>query len=216
MAVSIFSPSGTPLPLEPPSAGELVVTRPHPSIPLGFLGDSDYTRFKATYFDTFKGSPIARHVAGIGGVWHHGDFVVRNPATGGYVFLGRSDGVLNPSGVRFGSAEIYALITPEAFPEVEDALCVGQRRPGEDDERVLLFLKMRQGLTKQRLSEDLRGKIRKTIREGLSRRHVPSGIFEVEDIPVSFAISSNRAVYPLRRVMEPHHLHDHGLLLMYV
>ncbi|KAG6335256.1 hypothetical protein ID866_3831 [Astraeus odoratus] len=147
--------------------------------------DTTYAKFRAAYFDTFRDTSAARSVDGIGGVWRHGDFVVRNPDTGGYVFLGRSDGVLNPSGVRFGSAEIYALLTAEAFPEVEDALCVGQRRQGEEDERVLLFLKMRQDASgvKRVLDRGLRERVRKAIREGLSRRHIPAGVFEVEDIP---------------------------------
>jgi hypothetical protein len=114
--------------------------------------------------------------------------VVRNPATGGFVFLGRSDGVLNPSGVRFGSAEIYKLINgdTEGLQEVEDVLCVGQRREGENDERVLLFLKMREG-SRGMLGKEVRERVRVVIREGLSRRHVPAGIFEVEDIPVSLS-----------------------------
>lgn len=119
-------------------------------------------------------------------MWRQGDFVVRNPATGGLVFLGRSDGVLNPSGVRFGSAEIYKLVDAETagLEAIKDVLCVGQRREGEDDERVLLFLKMKEGC-KGKLGKELRGRVRSVIREGLSRRHEPAGIFEVEDIPVS-------------------------------
>ena len=99
--------------------------------------------------------------------------------------MGRSDGVLNPSGVRFGSAEIYKLVDGKipGLEAVEDVLCVGQRREGEDDERVLLFLKMKEGY-KGKLGKELRGRIRSVIREGLSRRHEPAGIFEVEDIPV--------------------------------
>ena len=92
-----------------------------------------------------------------------------------------SDGVLNPSGVRFGSAEIYTVL--ERFSHVlDDSLCIGQRRPKLDkDERVLLFLKMREG---QKLSPQLDKEIREAIRSALSARHVPKYIFEVEDIPV--------------------------------
>ena len=89
--------------------------------------------------------------------------------------------MLNPSGVRFGSSEIYSVL--EQFrDELDDTLCIGQRRPEDKDERVLLFIKMRHPHT---LSDQLKSRIRNAIREGLSARHVPSYIFEVEDIPVS-------------------------------
>ena len=95
--------------------------------------------------------------------------------------LGRSDGVLNPSGVRFGSAEIYAVLEAFSGP-VDDALCVGQRRPQKDkDERVLLFLKMRSG---HKFTQKLVEEIKQTIKSKLSARHVPTGVFEIEDIPV--------------------------------
>ena len=116
------------------------------------------------------------------------------------MILGRSDGVLNPSGVRFGSAEIYAVMERfmNADHGVNDALCVGQRRAerGENDERVMLFLKMAEvgpegtlgtGSKKKRLTKKLENEIRQAIRDALSARHVPAHIFEVDDIPVSFA-----------------------------
>ncbi|RSM06728.1 hypothetical protein CEP52_005584 [Fusarium oligoseptatum] len=98
--------------------------------------------------------------------------------TGGIMMLGRSDGVLNPSGVRFGSAEIYAVT--ETLPEISDCICVGQRREIDEDERVLLFVKMSPG---QSLTAELETKIASAIREGCSPRHVPREIFEVSDIP---------------------------------
>lgn len=91
-----------------------------------------------------------------------------------------SDGVLNPSGVRFGSAEIYTVLE-EFKDELDDTLCVGQRRPEDKDERVLLFLRMRPGV---KLDDDLIRRIKEAIRKALSARHVPSYIFEVADIPV--------------------------------
>ena len=92
-----------------------------------------------------------------------------------------SDGVLNPSGVRFGSAEIYTVL--ERFrDEVDDTLCVGQRRPEDKDERVLLFVKMRPGF---KFNDDLVNRIKTAIRTSLSSRHVPAYVFEIEDIPVS-------------------------------
>lgn len=143
------------------------------------------------------------------GVWHQGDFIVKNPTTKGLIILGRrsvyptfdlhlflvvvllrlfysSDGVLNPSGVRFGSAEIYSVM--EKFSDaIDDSLCVGQRRPEDRDERVLLFLKMRSGLA---LSDRLKESIQSEIRNRLSPRHVPAYIFEVQDIPVQWYPSS--------------------------
>ena len=140
------------------------------------------------------------------GVWYQGDIAVKNPVTKGFMILGRrsvpsvrpilhllkltsastsasalsSDGVLNPSGIRFGSAEIYSVL--EAFrDEIDDSLCVGQRRPHDKDERVLLFLKMRQG---KRMDEALLKRIREAIRKARSARHIPAYIFQVEDIPV--------------------------------
>jgi acetoacetyl-CoA synthetase len=92
--------------------------------------------------------------------------------------------VLNPSGVRFGSAEIYAIL--EQFTKVlEDSLCVGQRRPQDQDERVLLFLKMRPG---KEFTKDLTDQIKRAIRQSLSARHVPAYIFEIKDIPVRLAL----------------------------
>jgi len=96
----------------------------------------------------------------------------------------RSDGVLNPSGVRFGSGEIYTVM--EQFSNVvDDSLCIGQRRQHDKDERVLLFLKMRSGF---KFTPQLVGDIKTAIRKGLSARHVPAYIFEVSDIPVGFSL----------------------------
>lgn len=120
----------------------------------------------------------------LSGVWRQGDFIVVNPKTKGIMILGRSDGVLNPSGVRFGSGEIYTVL--EQFSYVlDDSLCVGQRRPQDTDERVLLFVKMRTG---QKFTRDLEGKIRAAIRKALSARHVPAFVLEVTDIPVRLVI----------------------------
>lgn len=147
--------------------GELVCTRPHPSIPLYFWGDPSGQKFLQSYFSMYPG------------VWRQGDFMVVNPTTKGVMILGRSDGVLNPSGIRFGSGEIYSIL--EKFNSVlEDSLCVGQRRPQDQDERVLLFLKMRIG---QKLTPELEFDIKSAIRKSLSSRHVPAFVFAVEDIP---------------------------------
>ena len=189
--------------------GELVCTRPHPSQPLGFWGDESGERVRKAYFSTYPGSSFHRRDrAWVGaadssvGVWHQGDFIVKNSKTQGLMILGRrhvfssprltqtksdsptfvtsSDGVLNPSGVRFGSAEIYSVL--EDFSDaVDDSLCVGQRRPQDKDERVLLFLKMRPG---HAFSDALINRVRSAIRTALSPRHVPAYIFEIDEIPV--------------------------------
>ncbi|EXL96288.1 acetoacetate-CoA ligase [Fusarium odoratissimum NRRL 54006] len=147
--------------------GELVCAKPFPSQPLAFLGKDGYKQYKASYFERYGPS-----------VWCQGDFVQRSPATGGVFMLGRSDGVLNPSGVRFGSAEIYAVI--ETIPEVLDSICVGQKREVDINERVLLFVKIRPGAS---LTSHLRSHINSALRDRYSPRHVPAYIFEVDDIP---------------------------------
>ncbi|XP_050002452.1 acetoacetyl-CoA synthetase isoform X2 [Alexandromys fortis] len=127
------------------------------------------------------------------GVWAHGDYCRINPKTGGIVMLGRSDGTLNPNGVRFGSSEIYNIV--EAFDEVEDSLCVPQyNRDGE--ERVVLFLKMVSGHTFQ---PDLVKRIRDAIRLGLSARHVPSLILETRGIP--YTLNGKKVEVAVKQVM---------------
>ncbi|MCJ1478858.1 hypothetical protein MMC13_007542 [Lambiella insularis] len=150
-------------------AGDLVCTKPFPCQPVYFSGPEGDKIYKKAYFETFPG------------VWHHGDFVRFNPATGGLIMLGRSDGVLKPAGVRFGSAEIYNVLQ-ENFPEVEDALCIGRRRETDTDETVVLFLKMARN---EQFSQDLAKKIQMTVRTKLSARHVPAVVDECPDIPVT-------------------------------
>jgi acetoacetyl-CoA synthetase len=115
-------------------------------------------------------------------VWTHGDFVMIHPVTKNLLFLGRADGVLNPSGVRFGSAEIYGVIESNFADKVVDSICVGQRRPHDSDESVFLFLLMKHG---EKFTTRLSDEIKNAIRKGLSARHVPKYIFETPDIPVS-------------------------------
>ncbi|XP_047738762.1 acetoacetyl-CoA synthetase [Hyalella azteca] len=151
-------------------AGELVCTQPFPSMPTHFWGDVGHAAYTRAYFTRYPG------------VWTQGDYCVQSSHTHGLVMLGRSDGVLNPCGVRFGSAEIYAVV--EGFVEVEDSVCVGQRRARDGEERVVLFLKLRQQqqeeqLPQQQLSADLKKKIASAIRERLSARHVPAVMLPV-------------------------------------
>jgi acetoacetyl-CoA synthetase len=132
-------------------------------------------KYRAAYFARFPN------------VWAQGDFAAIHPTTRHVYILGRSDGVLNPSGVRFGSADIYAVLERWFAGEVVESLCVGQRRPSDADERVVLFLLMREG---SRLREKgLEQRIRERIATDLTKRHVPQYIFEVPDIPVSFSLS---------------------------
>lgn len=105
-----------------------------------------------------------------------------NPRTKGLVMLGRSDGILKPSGVRFGSAEIYNLLLQHFPAKVEDALCIGQRRETDDDETVVLFLKMKHG---ERFDEELAKEIKAVVRKELSARHVPGIVDECPEIPVT-------------------------------
>jgi acetoacetyl-CoA synthetase len=105
-----------------------------------------------------------------------------NPSTGGLYMLGRSDGILKPSGVRFGSAEIYNVLLKHFPDSVEDALCIGRRRETDTDEAVVLFLKMKEGV---QFSESLADNIKSIIRKELSARHVPGVVDECPEIPVT-------------------------------
>ncbi|KAL9611952.1 MAG: hypothetical protein Q9167_003439 [Letrouitia subvulpina] len=149
--------------------GDLVCVKPFPCQPISFWGTDGFQTYKKSYFEEFPG------------VWHHGDFIRVNPKTGGLVMLGRSDGVLKPAGVRFGSSEIYNVLL-KYFPEIEDALCIGRRRETDKDEIVVLFVKLaRQGT----FSDELLKKIQSVIRRELSARHIPKVIDECPEIPVT-------------------------------
>ncbi|MCW2245624.1 acetoacetyl-CoA synthetase [Azospirillum fermentarium] len=160
MAVEAFSDDGHPVRGE---KGELVCVKPFPSMPVGFWNDPDGARYKAAYFERFAN------------VWHHGDFIEQTEH-GGWVIYGRSDAVLNPGGVRIGTAEIYRQV--EQLPEILEAVCIGQDWDG--DVRVVLFVVLRPGLTLDKALEDT---IRRRIRDNCSPRHVPARIVPVTDIP---------------------------------
>ena len=161
MAVDVDDGDGRSLPAG--ERGELVCRQPFPSMPIGFWGDADGARYRKAYFER------------IAGVWHHGDFVSRTPR-GGFLIHGRSDAVLNPGGVRIGTAEIYRQV--ERLPEILESVCIGQDWQG--DVRVVLFVRLREGVT---LDEPLRARIREEIRAHTSPRHVPARIVAVADIP---------------------------------
>ncbi|MDH1866504.1 acetoacetate--CoA ligase [Pseudomonas chengduensis] len=143
--------------------GELVCARHFPSIPVGFWNDADGEKFHAAYFATFPG------------VWAHGDYA-EETAHGGLVIHGRSDAVLNPGGVRIGTAEIYRQV--EKVPQVLESIVIGQDWQG--DVRVVLFVRLRDDVT---LDDTLREEIRQVIRANTTPRHVPAKIIQVADIP---------------------------------
>ncbi|KAH2239264.1 hypothetical protein V6Z88_006003 [Aspergillus fumigatus] len=177
MAVSAYDYSGSDISgtNEP---GDLVCTLPFPAQPVMFWppGPVGAEKYRKSYFDIFGPS-----------IWHHGDFVRINPHTGGVHMLGRSDGVLKPAGVRFGSAEIYNILLKHFAEEIEDSLCVGRRREGIDtDETVVLFVKLAShGKTPTTMPADLAARIQATIRKELSPRHVPGIVDVCPEIPVT-------------------------------
>jgi len=144
--------------------GELVCEAAAPPMPLSFWDDPEGRRYREAYFDVYSG------------VWRHGDYIVIHSDTGGATFYGRSDSVLKPSGVRIGTAEIYNVV--EGLPEVADSLAIGQNWEG--DQRVLLFVRLAEG---SELTDELQSRIKKSLREKASPRHVPARIIEVPDIP---------------------------------
>jgi acetoacetyl-CoA synthetase len=159
MAVDVFDEKG----VSTKDKGELVCTRPFPSMPLGFWNDPDGSRYRAAYFEKFPN------------VWRHGDWSEITPH-GGIVIYGRSDAVLNPGGVRIGTAEIYRQV--EQLDEVVESLVIGQDWAG--DVRVVLFVKLKEGIS---LSEELISSIKKRVRDNTTPRHVPAKVLQVADIP---------------------------------
>jgi acetoacetyl-CoA synthetase len=160
MAVEIFDEDGKPVRGRP---GELVCTRPFPSMPVAFWNDPDGEKYRAAYFDHWPG------------VWRHGDWAELT-AHDGLVIHGRSDATLNPGGVRIGTAEIYRQV--EQLPEIAESLVVGQ--DWEGDVRIVLFVRLAEGMV---LDDGLRERIRRRIREHASPHHVPKKIVAVADIP---------------------------------
>jgi acetoacetyl-CoA synthetase len=160
MKVEVFDESGRAVRRQ---KGELVCTMPFPSMPVGFWNDPGGGKYHAAYFERFPG------------VWCHGDWVELTEHDG-LIIYGRSDAVLNPGGVRIGTAEIYRQV--EQLDEIVESLVIGQQWDG--DERVVLFVRLRDGLV---LGPDIEDRIRRRIRENSSPRHVPARILQVTDIP---------------------------------
>ena len=160
LAIEVYDENGHAL---ASGKGELVCTRPFPAMPLGFWNDPDGARYRAVYFERFPN------------VWRHGDWCEVTPH-GGMVIYGRSDAVLNPGGVRIGTAEIYRQV--EQLDEVLEAIVIGQDWKG--DVRVVLFVRLREGLA---LDDKLVARIKQQIRSNTTSRHVPDKILQVSDIP---------------------------------
>ena len=160
MDVQSWSDDGNRLFNQP---GELVCTNSFPSIPLGFWNDKNDRRFREAYFEKYNN------------IWHHGDFVIETDSNS-FIVEGRSDATLNPGGIRIGTAEIYRQV--ESLEDVKEALAIGQ--DWKNDQRIILFVILQKNIE---LNDELKDKIRISIRNGASPRHVPAKIFQVNDFP---------------------------------
>lgn len=187
MAVDIFNEQGQPIRQE---KGELVCTKPFPSMPVAFWNDPTGEKYRSAYFGRFAN------------IWCHGDFAELTEHDG-MIIYGRSDAVLNPGGVRIGTAEIYRQV--EQVHEVLESLACGQRWDG--DERVVLFVKLREGIA---LDDSISQRIKQQIREGASPRHVPAKILQVVDIPKT--ISGKIVELAVKNVIHNEPVHNLGAL----
>jgi acetoacetyl-CoA synthetase len=160
--------------------GELVCSAPFPSMPIYFWDDPENKKYHAAYFDVYPK------------VWRHGDFIEINDH-GGVTISGRSDATLNPGGVRIGTAELYRHV--EQLDEIEDSLVIGQS--WKDDVRVVLFVKLKAGCE---LDDDLKQKIKKTIKQNASPRHVPAKIVSVPDIP--YTLNMKKVELAVKNIVE--------------
>ncbi len=160
--------------------GELVITQPMPSMPVGFWNDPGGTRYRDSYFTEYPG------------VWRHGDWIMVLP-DGGCIIYGRSDATLNRGGVRMGTSEFYRIV--EALPEVADSLVIDTGRLGQDG-RLILYVVPAEG---HELDDDLVGRIRSGLRSGLSPRHVPDEIHQVSGIPRT--LSGKKLEVPVRKIL---------------
>ena len=159
--------------------GELVCTAPFPSMPIYFWNDPDGKKYHDAYFNVYPN------------VWRHGDFIEINDR-GGVIIYGRSDATLNPGGVRIGTAEIYRHV--EQLEEIEDSVVIGQ--PWKNDVRVILFVKLKEGYE---LTDELKNKIKQTLRANASPRHVPAKIIAVPDIP--YTLNMKKVEIAVRKVI---------------
>ena len=175
--VEAFDPAGQPL---VGAVGELVVTRPMPSMPVGFWNDPEGSRYAASYFAHYPG------------VWRHGDWIMMLP-DGGCVIYGRSDATLNRGGVRMGTSEFYRVV--EGLPEIADSLVIDTGQLGQDG-RLLLYVVLADDCE---LDDQLAGRIRSQLRSQLSPRHVPDAIHQVPGIPRT--LSGKKLEVPVRKIL---------------
>lgn len=188
IAVEVYSSSSQQDPGRLPAgeSGELVCTQPFPNMPLHFLNDPGRKRYLNAYFSK------------IPSIWTHGDHMIISPYTGGIYILGRSDSVLNPAGVRFGSGEIYSILEKNLASDIADSICVGQQRAADETEKVVLFVKVSSPISDDKWLE-LKRRIQKCIASSLSLRHVPSAIFQVSNIP--YNVNGKKMEIPLKAVV---------------
>ena len=161
MKIRCYDETGKPI---IDQVGELVCEAPAPSMPLYYWNDPNKEKYRNTYYSFYPN------------VWRHGDYVLFHGDTGGITFMGRSDAILKPSGVRIGTAEIYNQV--EKIKEIADSLAIGQDWQG--DQRIILFIKLVPGVT---LTDELKTRVSRTLRDNASPRHVPAKIIAVQDIP---------------------------------
>ena len=176
--VEAYDPAGHPVIGE---LGELVITAPMPSMPVGFWGDTDGSRYREAYFDVYPG------------VWRHGDWITI-AADGTCVITGRSDATLNRGGVRLGTAEFYAVV--EGLPEVLDSVVVHLEQEGNPNGELLLFVVL---AGDRELDDALRGLIRRELRAALSPRHLPDEIHQVRAVPRT--LSAKKLEVPVKRIL---------------
>ena len=176
--VEAYSPEGKPVVGE---LGELVITKPMPSMPVGFWGDEDGTKYREAYFEVFPG------------VWRHGDWITFTER-GSCVITGRSDATLNRGGVRLGTAEFYSVV--EGLPEVVDSLVVHLEDPQGGPGELLLFVTLAEGLE---LDDALRKRIAAELRNNLSPRHVPDQIYQVAAVPRT--LSGKKLEVPVKKIL---------------
>ena len=178
VAAAAFDPEGRPV---VGKQGELVITEPMPSMPVGFWDDPGGERYRAAYFDVFPG------------IWRHGDWITFNDR-GSCVISGRSDATLNRGGVRIGSAELYAVV--DDFPEVQESLVVHLEDAGGGPGRLVLFVAL---VPETQLEDDLVGRIKAAIRHDLSPRHVPDEVHLIPAIPKT--LTGKKLEVPVKRIL---------------
>lgn len=197
LAMKVESYGGNAEPVEDEQA-ELVCEAPFPSQPIYFWGDDDnMTKYKAAYFDYYK--DVGKMV------WRHGDYIVIHSDTGGITFWGRSDAVLKPSGVRIGTAEIYNVV--EQLPEIADSLAIGQKWEG--DIRIVMFVLLNEGYE---LTDELQAKIRQTLREKTSPRHVPKLIYAAPEDGIPYTFSNKKVEIAVTKIIHGMPVANRGAL----